>query len=100
MPLQFGIPGGIELLVILLMGLVMFGLPVLLVVVLGTVWLRSRDDYDDRIRELETEIARLQAQVGDGASGGATTDHAGDAGTDDVGTDSTADGSSDDGSSQ
>ncbi|MFC7194221.1 hypothetical protein ACFQL4_05350 [Halosimplex aquaticum] len=83
----------------------MFGLPVLLVLVLGTAWLRSRDDYDDRIRELETEIARLQAQVGDGASGGGATDHATDAGTDgsetdDAGTGPATDGGSDDGASR
>lgn len=65
MLLQMGVPGGIELLVVLVMGLLMFGLPLVLVAVLGALWLRSDDDYDERIRQLETEIARLHAQVGD-----------------------------------
>ncbi|WP_436909351.1 hypothetical protein [Halosimplex marinum] len=72
MLLQMGIPGGVELLVILVMGLVLFGLPLVLIAVVGALWLRSDDDYDERIRELETEIARLQAQVGD--DGGPTAD--------------------------
>jgi sec-independent protein translocase protein TatA len=72
MLLQLGIPGGVELLVVLVMGLLMFGLPLVLVAVLGALWLRSDDDYDERIRQLETEIARLHAQVGD--DGHATAD--------------------------
>lgn len=89
-----GMPGGIELLVILVMGLLMFGLPLILVAVLGVLWLRSDDDYDERIRELETEIARLNAQVGH--DGGATADEftdpdAADRSTDD-GTDYPTDG--------
>ncbi|QLH77830.1 hypothetical protein HZS55_11190 [Halosimplex rubrum] len=72
MLLQLGMPGGLELLVVLVMGLLMFGLPLVLVAVLGALWLRSDDDHDERIRQLETEIARLHAQVGD--DGGATAD--------------------------
>jgi len=64
--LQMGLPGGIELMVILVMGLILFGLPLVLIAVVGALWLRSDDDYDERIRQLETEIARLNAQVGDG----------------------------------
>ncbi|WP_459192613.1 hypothetical protein [Halosimplex sp. J119] len=74
MLLQFGMPGGVELIVILLIGLLMFGLPVLLILLFGAAWLRSRGDYDDRIRELETEIARLQAQMGDDGDSAGTTD--------------------------
>ncbi|WP_209452144.1 hypothetical protein [Halosimplex halophilum] len=69
---QMGMPGGIELFVILVVAVVVFGLPLVLIAVVGALWLRSDDDYDERIRELETEIARLQAQVGD--DGGATAD--------------------------
>lgn len=63
--LQMGLPGGIELLVVLVMGLILFGLPLVLIAVVGALWLRSDDDYDERIRQLETEIARLNTQVGD-----------------------------------
>ncbi|WP_436930335.1 hypothetical protein [Halosimplex halobium] len=74
---QMGMPGGIELLVVLVVALIVFGLPLVLIAVVGALWLRSDDDYDERIRELETEIARLQAQVGD--DGGATADEFADA---------------------
>jgi len=72
MLLQMGMPGGIELLVILVMALIVFGLPLVLIAVVGALWLRSDDDYDERIRQLETEIARLQAQMGE--DGGPTAD--------------------------
>jgi|GEM_PF-2124973 len=86
MLLQMGMPGGIELLVVLAMGLLMFGLPLVLVAVLGALWLRSDDDYDERIRQLETEIARLHAQVGDDghATADEFTDPAADRPTDDA----------------
>ncbi|MFB6138831.1 MAG: preprotein translocase subunit TatA [Halosimplex sp.] len=76
-PLQMGFPGVVELLVILVVGVIVFGIPLLVVVVLGGLWLRSRGDYEERISELEAEIARLQAEVGtdtatgpDGGDGG------------------------------
>ena len=65
-PLQFvGIPGGPELLIILLVLLVVFGLP-LLVAAGAAVWLyRRRDDgdLDERVRELEGEIAELRREL-------------------------------------
>lgn len=77
MLLQFAVPGGPELLVIALVALIVFGIPLALVLVLGALWLRSDDeDYDDRIAELEREIAQLRAELGeDGPAsdeGGAT----------------------------
>jgi sec-independent protein translocase protein TatA len=65
---QMGMPGSVELFVILVVAVVVFGLPLVVIAVVGALWLRSDDDYDERIRELETEIARLEAQVGDGAA--------------------------------
>ena len=74
MVLQFGIPGGPELLVILLIAIFLFGLPILLIAVVGYLYLRSDgDDYDERFRELEAEIARLEAKVGANSDSDATT---------------------------
>jgi sec-independent protein translocase protein TatA len=72
--LQMGVPGGVELLVILLIALLLFGIPLVLVILAG-LWLRSEgDDYEERIEELEAEIAALQAEVGtDAASAGTET---------------------------
>ena len=74
MAFQFGIPGGPELLLILLIAIFVFGLPILLIAVVGFLYLRSDgDDYDERFRELEAEIARLEAEVGaNGAADAAT----------------------------
>jgi len=74
MVLQFGIPGGPELLVILLIATFLFGLPILLIAVVGFLYLRSDDDYDERIRELESEIARLEAEVAADGDGEATVE--------------------------
>ena len=64
-PLQLGMPGGLEILIILVIGIIVFGLPLLIITVVGIAWLRGDgDDYDERIAELESEIARLQAEVG------------------------------------
>ena len=87
MVLQFGIPGGPELLVILLIAIFLFGLPILLIAVVGFLYLRSDgDDYDERIRELEAEIARLEAKVGANGDSDATTGTGDTSPTDDVST--------------
>lgn len=79
--LQFGIPGGPELLVILTM-LVMMGLPLLLVVlavVAGVKLLGGSDE--ERIRELEQRVARLEGQVDSGREAtGNAVDSGGDTG--------------------
>ena len=60
-PLFPGVPGGPELLVILLLMVALFGLPVVLVV-LGWRHLRADSErvqeLEDRVRELETELDR------------------------------------------
>jgi sec-independent protein translocase protein TatA len=68
-----GIPVGPELLIILIVAALLFGVP--LVLVAGAVLYlatRSEDETvtgettdDDRIAELETEVERLREQVGD-----------------------------------
>jgi len=71
-PLQMGIPGGPELLVILLILLLLFGIPLALLGVGGFLYLRSNasDETQERITELEAEIdhlrGELDANTGDG----------------------------------
>ena len=75
MVLQFGVPGGPELLIVLLIAVLVFGLPVLLIGVVGFLYLRSDgDDYEERISELESEIARLEAEVAADGDGAATSE--------------------------
>jgi sec-independent protein translocase protein TatA len=78
--LQMGMPGGPELLVIALLALVLFGVPLALVVVFGSVWLRSDDeDYEQRIAELEADVARLRSEMGDDSGGESPSNDASDA---------------------
>ncbi|RLM76421.1 preprotein translocase subunit TatA [Halorubrum sp. Atlit-26R] len=67
-----GVPGGPELLILLVIAVLLFGVP--LVLVGGAVLYlttRSEDETaaettdDDRIAELEAEVERLREQVGD-----------------------------------
>jgi len=64
-PLQMGIPGGPELLVILLITVLLFGIPLVLLGIGGFVYLRSNadDDTQERIAELEGEIDQLKADL-------------------------------------
>jgi sec-independent protein translocase protein TatA len=83
-PLQIGIPGGPELLVILLMMLILFGVPLFLLGVGGFAYLRmnASDDTQERIAELEAEIDHLKHELDAGrdddqaASDGGTGDRA------------------------
>jgi len=79
-PLQLvGVPGGVELLVIGLVFLLLFGIPLVVVVVVGVLWLRSRgtdDGTEQRVAELEREVERLREQLDDTDE---RTDPAGDA---------------------
>ena len=64
-PLQMGVPGGPELLVILLIMLLLFGLPILLLGVGGFLYLRSNadDETKERIAELEAEMNELKRDL-------------------------------------
>jgi sec-independent protein translocase protein TatA len=57
-PLFPGVPGGPELLVILLLMIALFGLPVVLAL-LGWRYLRG----DDQVAELEARVGELEAAV-------------------------------------
>jgi sec-independent protein translocase protein TatA len=61
-PLQFGIPGGPELLVILLIAVLFFGVPLALVVG-GVVLYRNRSRSGDRVEELEARIDDLEREL-------------------------------------
>lgn len=61
-PLQFGIPGGPELIVIFLIGLLLFGLPLLLIA-LAVVAYRNRRGPGDRVAELEGRIDELEREL-------------------------------------
>ena len=64
-PLQMGVPGGPELLVVLLITLLLFGLPILLLGVGGFLYLRSNadDEAKERIAELEAEMDELKRNL-------------------------------------
>ena len=67
-----GVPGGPELIIILIIAVLLFGVPLVLVAA-AVLYLttRSEDETaaertdDDRIAELEAEVERLREQVGD-----------------------------------
>jgi sec-independent protein translocase protein TatA len=64
------VPGGVELIVILLVMILLFGIPLLLIAVVGVLYFRADsepdENVDERIAELEDEIDTLKAQIGDG----------------------------------
>jgi len=64
-PLQMGIPGGPELLVILLIMVLLFGIPLVILAVGGFAYLRTSgdDETQERIAELEGEIDQLKADL-------------------------------------
>lgn len=61
------IPGGPELLIVLLIAILLFGIPVLLIAVVGVLYLRADgggdEDVAERVAELEAEIAALRAEI-------------------------------------
>ncbi|WP_286672161.1 hypothetical protein [Halorarius halobius] len=61
-PLQMGLPGGPELLVILLIMVLLLGVPLALVAV-GVVLYRSRSGGSDRTEELEARIDELESEL-------------------------------------
>ncbi|TKX55661.1 preprotein translocase subunit TatA [Halorubrum sp. SS7] len=63
-----GVPGGPELIIIMIIAVLLFGVPLVLVAG-AVVYLTTRSDDGgadaDRIAELEAEVERLREQVGD-----------------------------------
>lgn len=60
-PLFPGVPGGPELLVMLLMAILIFGLPLVLIALGGLLYYRR----NERIEELERRIDELEAETED-----------------------------------
>lgn len=61
-----GLPGGVELLIVLFIMFLLFGLPVALALFLGYRYVRgqsSTTSRDERIAELEAELETLREQV-------------------------------------
>jgi type II secretory pathway pseudopilin PulG len=62
------VPGGPEFAVMLVVALVLFGIPLVLVLVLGTLWIRSNQDDEEvtrQIAELQAEVRELRTELQD-----------------------------------
>jgi len=64
-----GLPGGIELLVILLIAACVFGIPTLLLLGGGGYLFARSSRRDERLEELEREVDTLRDRVGDDDEG-------------------------------
>ena len=67
-PLFPGLPGGPELLIVLLVMVLVLGIPTLLVAAaafFGIQYVRGDDTREERIEELEREVHRLRGRVED-----------------------------------
>ena len=65
-PAVIGIPGGVELIVILLIFVLLFGVPLTLLVVLGYTVLSDSGESgvsEDRLEELESEVELLRERI-------------------------------------
>lgn len=67
-PAVIGIPGGVELIVILLIFVLLFGVPLTLLVILGYTVLGDSGESavsEDRLEELEAEVELLRERLED-----------------------------------
>lgn len=62
-PLQFGLPGGPELLIVILLLLSLLLVPIVVFVVVYRLVAR-RTNYEERVSQLEREVAALREEVG------------------------------------
>ncbi|WP_050047945.1 hypothetical protein [Halanaeroarchaeum sulfurireducens] len=68
LPAVVGVPGGVELLIILFVFVLLFGVPLTILLVLGYRLTGETDDgtvSDERIEELEAEVAALNERLED-----------------------------------
>ena len=71
-PLFPGLPGGPELLIVLLVMVIVLGIPTLLVAAaafFGLRYFRGGDTREERIEELEREVRELRGRLGEGRAG-------------------------------
>ena len=61
-PLQV-VPGAPELLVILLIVVILFGVPLALVIGGAWVWMSRQEPDPERVRELEVEVEQLREEI-------------------------------------
>ena len=67
-PAVVGIPGGLELLVILVIFVLLFGIPLTILLVLGYRWTERAGESaisEDRLEELEAEVDELRTRLED-----------------------------------
>jgi len=61
-------PGPPEFVIMLVVALVLFGIPLVLVLVLGTLWIRSNQDDEEvtrQLAELQAEVHELRTELQD-----------------------------------
>lgn len=76
-PAVVGVPGGIELVIIFFVLFLLFGVPVALALILGYRYVKGQageDVKEERIADLEAELAELQNAVENDSPDGSTTD--------------------------
>lgn len=57
------VPGPPELLVILLIAVILFGVPLALVLAGAWVWMARKEPDPERVRELESEVEQLREEI-------------------------------------
>lgn len=76
-PAVVGVPGGIELVVIFFVMFLLFGVPVALALILGYRYVKGQageDVKEERIAELEAELAELRDAVENNSTTGSPTE--------------------------
>lgn len=76
-PAVVGVPGGIELVIVFFVVFLLFGVPVALALILGYRYVKGQageDEKEQRIAELEAELAELRDAVENDPTTGTSTD--------------------------
>lgn len=73
-PLFPGVPGGPELLVLLIIVVLLFGIPIVLIAGGVIAWRGTQSDDENRVEALESRVAELERELED-ARGDESDDH-------------------------